>query len=786
MHKQNMARALAAPPLLTSFRNLSPITWAIFIGYILLLIFFDTVDTYHHHFFSTGFTVIAYNLMRVLFIGYLMWLFFIAGDCFLTYVAKNSYNRLMTTESALLGFFTGVGIWHIILLCVGFAGCYNRALMAAMTLLLFATSLPRLDSRIRHITSQRSYIYWPGLLLLVIPVSVFLMTKGLYPAGGHDYYNHYFHFYRKVIDSGSILPNEVWYHFYYSKGLALFFLSMLLTDPLAPQLATTAMIFAGAGVIFSILNKTASWRLLPWIGAALYITFLIYTPGPFENMRQGGWGDLEKTHEPAAVLMLAVIWITMRLEQTSLRQVWGITLVSSISALVLISPVMTFFLGAYLFVIALYFITRKQKAAAFWSVTGMAVAGSWLVFLWLANYLLTGLPDDQSLLFFWQFINFDKIKEWGVLFELVSLNSVKTGLEASKVALTIDILPKIISYLRLDVWAPLLLLSVSLFSINLCWSNTRISAFKALDENSLYPLCVFLLLIVSLSLIIGRDQPISFYRFTTFTYAPMMCFCLLLLSAVLRNWRSGILLIIILGFSTHWAMTTQRVLLYGNIGTMIKNGISITMGNYNIKKIEQVITNGIHFIKGHYSISDGYKNQQGWPGRMPSGGIYPASETIWKQLPLKTRIWSMHVHSYCMLPDCHMEGYMSYQLSPHADLIYFGDPRKAKELLKKENLNFFFYSNSLQLTDPLPLTPLFSPKHIADYLGIAWTDGDNTLLTWKEQARIPIDSAWVKRYNQRVKESPTVQSFPYNSMRIVLDTARNENRLQSTDLPWNT
>src|SRR5581483_4281714 len=71
---------------------------------------------------------------------------------------------------------------------------------------------------------------------IAIAVAIFLLVKGLYPGGGHDYYNHYFQFYKRVIDTGSILPNDVWYHFYYSKGAGLYFLGMLLTDPLAPQL----------------------------------------------------------------------------------------------------------------------------------------------------------------------------------------------------------------------------------------------------------------------------------------------------------------------------------------------------------------------------------------------------------------------------------------------------------------------------------------------------------------------------------------------------------------------
>src|SRR5262249_40672654 len=140
---------------------------------------------------------------------------------------------------------------------------------------------------------------WKVLLVVMLAcvVALFIAVKGLYPAGGHDYYTHYFYYYMSVLRHESLLPNEVWYHFYYSKGAGLYFLAMLLSDPLAPQLVTTAFIAAGALTVGVMLERAAPGTLFPWLGASLYIAFLIYTPGPPESLRHGGWGDLEKLHE---------------------------------------------------------------------------------------------------------------------------------------------------------------------------------------------------------------------------------------------------------------------------------------------------------------------------------------------------------------------------------------------------------------------------------------------------------------------------------------------------------
>jgi hypothetical protein len=49
-----------------------------------------------------------------------------------------------------------------------------------------------------------------------------LVSRGLYPgAANGDTWEHYLHYYREVLRSGSLGPNELWYHFYFSKGAGL-------------------------------------------------------------------------------------------------------------------------------------------------------------------------------------------------------------------------------------------------------------------------------------------------------------------------------------------------------------------------------------------------------------------------------------------------------------------------------------------------------------------------------------------------------------------------------------
>ncbi|EKD73778.1 MAG: hypothetical protein ACD_45C00186G0001 [uncultured bacterium] len=722
------------------------------LGYLLVLAYFNYVDPYHHAFFESGLTVVLYNCARLFFIVYLIWMFYIPGDLFLRWMSGIDYRPLSMT-SALLAFFAGVGIWHIVLLLMGFFGWYVRILMMGMTLSLFAISLPRLNQWMGVVANYRKEINWPGFLILLLPVLFFLMTKGLYPAGGgHDYYDHYFPYYLRVVERGNILPNEVWYHFYYSKGDGLFFLSMLLADPLSPQLATTAFMVAGAGVVFSIL-KTSYKSMMPWMGVALYFTFLIYTPGPVENMDNGGWANLEKAHEPSSVLMLAMIWMSIGLIKNNLPRLYGMALLLTGSALILIHPYSIVFAAPYFGMATVLFYKRHHRMAAFWSLLTLIVMCAWSLFFCLVNWLLTGIPEEQALLVYWPFIDFNKVNAWGVLLDIFKLQWDRIGRAAGNEPLfSLSFLSHLLSYLRLDVWGPLLLLTVSLFLIRIKNADERLRIFRTLDKASICAFAGFLSCVILVSALISRNNGLSYYRFTIFSYAPMLCLCLLVLGTVLQSKR----------LNKAWLI----------FGFAMACFVLSPFMNYQLSRIHRVLSNAAQFAVGNYSIAAGYEHPRGLPGQEPWGGIYPASRVIWSILPLKTRVWSMHVHSYCMLPDCQMESYPSYRLSKHEAVIYYGDPMEAKAVLKKEKLNYFFFSNVLELTDPLPLMPLFSPEHIADYFGVAWTNGIDTLLTWKEDAQSPLDRVWLQNYRSAVNHSKTVIAFPFAQMKDVLESTK--------------
>ena len=204
--------------------------------------------------------------------------------------------------------------------------------------------------------------------------------------------------------------------------------------------------------------------------------------------------------------------------------------------------------------------------------------------------------------------------------------------------------------------------------------------------------------------------------------------------------------------------------------------------------ISNIVGNAVALWSGRYSVADAYQNQQGWPGRTPWGGIYPGLVPAWRLLPPFTRVWSLHVWTYCMLPDCNFQGYFSFIFSPRWRTVYFGTPEAGRAALRAENLDYFFFSNKMEITDPIAHAPLFSPDNIAKYLAIRWTDGTNYLLTWPGPNTRSLDDSFISAYRDLTARSQTYREFDSKQWKAIADQIALQEaaggRLHPFVLPW--
>ena len=117
--------------------------------------------------------------------------------------------KLASFERYPLGFFIGCGLWHVALFVIGFAGFYTWPVMATLTIIAAALSIPHMATCVRAAQNSSWRIHFsPDLahmasivlgIGLVCVVVTFVLIRGMYPLGGHDYYMHYFHYLTDVV-----------------------------------------------------------------------------------------------------------------------------------------------------------------------------------------------------------------------------------------------------------------------------------------------------------------------------------------------------------------------------------------------------------------------------------------------------------------------------------------------------------------------------------------------------------------------------------------------------------
>lgn len=686
-----------------------------------ILTWFSQVDFYHTAFSESGARVALYNLFRFLFIFYIGWLIYFPGYLLI---------RQKTPEGALLAFFSGIGIWTIVLLGAGFAGWYQKPLAISLALLVMAMSLPHLAEIVRAIKlphySRAQKIMGASALLAMF---LFLQVKAIYPGGWHDYFSHYFFYYREVVETGSLTPNQLWYHFFYSKAGGLYFFAMLLTDPLAPSLVAAAFILAGGVLVYRLISRisTGVWPLaaiVPYFALQIYIRGAGY----------GSWGHLPKFHELTAVLFLFVFWasITLPEQEKSLQKTWLLAMVLASIAAVWMTLLMGFVLGAYYALLCAYYFFRKQRLHSIYMFLLGTVCAVAMIVICLINYAYTGILTDYALQPLWGHLGFSRIQDWGVLFEILS--TLQERIVASPVEWSPNLLLRLFyRFLRLEL-VYVLLVAAALAAMAL---RRRPQTTRSADA----PYYIVVLLVTVLfAFSVGAGNPVSFYRFSSFAFAPVLCMAFYALARSKLNHTAAAFILVVVC-------------------------VAVSYSRYDKSDVIGALTQAGKFASGTISIDDAYSKQFALPAdAYAKGVIHPAARAAYELVGAKTRIWAFTPYNYCLLPDCGVETHISFRMTQRPMDVFFGNAVSAKTALQAEGLDYFLITTSLEIRDPLPKAELFSPKYINRYLHVAWTDGDSALLTWPSKNTKPISKEWLEKYSKAVAESGYVNRFPFEKI----------------------
>lgn len=730
-----------------------------FVGtFAAVLCFFLFVNVHDRHFFNGGYGPI-YNLCRILFTAYLFWLIVFAGLRGLAIVAsEGGIASIPPHERIPLGFFAGAAVITVVMLMLGYLSLYVRWAAAAVALLSAALSYRHFVSLCRECVMAvevwrrgRSALETTVVLIAAIAAVLFaallLLVKGLYPQGGHDYFLHYSQFYSLVMEKQGIWPNQFWYHYYYSKGLGVTFLAMLLTDALAPSLAAFCFSVATAMALFSLVQRGCRNTLWPWITVIVYFALYMYTPGTGPYRGNGGWGHFQKPHELNSPMLIGILWLSaaMATAEGAARRAWWWAAAACSFAVAFILIVSSAIVGAFFglaFLCAL--IVRRRDAWAFFSLGVVATGG--LVTVLVVNYLTTGLPSDIGLNLWWPFLDLVRLDRTGVLYDAVFTAVVRSeGLSRGLEYHGLPLLEFLINATRFDMLWLFIIAGVFALLIGLFGRpRMQVNSESEMQLSTTRAVTCILALLFSTAVVVfgaafGRTEPISYVRVSSYAFS-------LVLALTALAWQFAIAVV-------HWPAKIRLILAFV---LPVVLGVLTLQQVYSVRSesIDRVVTNALRFASGKYSIYQAYRDQAGWPAVPPSGGIYPPVYEAWKAVAVPgKRLWSFHVHAYCMVPGCHVESHQSSNMSAERDTILLGSPEEAREALHRSGIDYFFISTSLDIRDPMICTPLFAPDTIAKYMGVKWSDGSDVLLTWKGSESWPLSEQWVEKYRAHLKSS---------------------------------
>jgi hypothetical protein len=738
----------------------------LFGGFVGVVLWFDRVDFYNKHFFDTGAIVFADNVVRIVFVGIFSWLIYAPGAAVVALVTTpDQRTALFPAERAVLGFGIGVGIWHVAMLILGVVGLYYRAVMVALCLVILVASARHfgriavagcraLADHLAMLRQGRASPQEVGAILIAVVAAWLLLRRGLFPGGGSDYYTHYFYYYLEVLKNHGLAPNDVWYHYYYSKGSGLVFLGMLLTDPEAPALTTFPCVLFAAVAIATLAARMAPGSLWPAAGALIYLLYYLLS---FNDI---GGSEFQKDHEEIAALVVLTAW-ALCMERCAPPLPFRIMAALSAIAAAIVTQAVGVLLSVFVGLLCAWSILRRRWREM-WAYGAVAAAiGAVVLAVFVLSYMQTGMASDQPLDLMLRFADVERLDRWGVIPQVIAVAWIRDNYLALAPPLGWGVFKQLFQFMRLrGLWpfligpivAAIVIYVVDRFTL---WKRPRLSnPTEASVAGAIAArLAALLLFFIAVALLAGRAQSISFERLSSF-FVPLLVLFAIAYGAWLLNGK-------LQSRGDPWTWTVlPAVLLIAVLGAW--------QGKYHwSRQLPAEMANILRFFSGRFSLADAYAHAD---SGYAFGAINPEALKAARQLPYGTPIWSTNVDSYCMVPGCLIEDVISFKTSGRLDDILGGDPELAKQRLQEAGLNYFLFMKDYRIIDLLPFSRLFAPDTIGRYLGVKWSDGSTFLLTWIGPDTTPIGPDFLDAYERRRAEPDALRWFRFDELAPLIAT----------------
>ena len=385
---------------------------------------------------TTGLTLAFYHLSRILFMICISAACISCGYWFLRIInIKTIHNTQGFPELLIPCFFSGATLFSIIAIVLGFAGLINKTFSYLLFLPFLTFSFIPLSCLFNGLNAgcnkeinklQNSNLFNKFILFpfLIVSFLLFLVSRVLFiPVPDWNIWEHYLQYYQKVNELGSIMPNDLWHHFFNTKGSGLSFLCVSLADVFSVQLVSGIFVTMTGIILFALLYKNLKSLSLGLFGT---IIFFLYFYGDARD------GALFRVHAVIMGYISFMLWCVCHLQSQDdaiLKNAAYVSVISTTIYLGFYQPIITCILfmtaGLMIFINTKWHCYINTKDLIL--IIGLASFGTILVFL--INYLITGIYEITPMSFFWTLANKEKAKNifgiGGIEFFLNTKNDVE-------------------------------------------------------------------------------------------------------------------------------------------------------------------------------------------------------------------------------------------------------------------------------------------------------------------------------------------------------------------------
>lgn len=694
---------------------------------------------------QAGWSLRLYHALRLALGVYAMLICYSVGYRVLELLGRPAYFEDGRT-AFIASFFLGASLYGIVFTVLGLLGLisFGTALALTIPIVLFChrpvralwpERLEDLTRRLTQDTDAPPMFVFAVAAAAVIAVLAFLITRVVFiPVPDANIWEHYLHYYRLVLASGSTGPNEVWHHFYNSKGGGLVFLVNVLSDVFSVQVVSGCFAVVSGFIILDLLLRycrSVSWALF---GVALLFVDL---SGDVSD------GAMFRVHGVLFGYTAFVLWGSVRLPETRGREATLLltSLVVSLLYLGFYLPVATalFPLGFVLILVATGRV-RDRRVLSWFLIMAVAVGAGTAADL-VTNWLMTGLAELTPVRLFWAIADREKVERVfgtaGVDFFLAVNNDLLQSHRWLK---------RIEATIRRPLPGEMMSATVAAAALLFAaWARyrrnqQRFAAPKLLRQigGFIVPLVVFVLVIPSPSI----------YRMGVISIVLTVLAAVIVWKRVVDLQFGGLAVPLLTLDAGGEPKADRRLVRLWHVATMavVAFGIlsAVMQTEKSLRRQWPIIA---AYVTGSASLDATLRAMESRDRSGPGTTIAAMSE-FEKLVASRGRILSVAYdpgYAYA-LPG---EGILSeptYALIRNRRHIFAATADEVVRYLRGRNISHLVVNLRRPLFSAVAFTALFDPSEMGRQLSVAYRDGDFFILTWRQPKADPLPDDLVQLF----------------------------------------